>query len=92
MTEFLVFFKDFWEILLLVATGIGGYLKWRTTRRKSTDMLYDEMEKLKQLVIKQVANDVTHAMELSEKNRLLAELELKCPSCYAETLKKLGYD
>lgn len=89
MNEILTFIKDFWEVLLLISGGIGSFLKWKSSQRKSTEMLYDELEKLKQKVILQVSKEIEQATELAEKQRILLSLQQHCPECYREALKNI---
>ena len=53
--------REYWEFILIV-TGSGGiaglikyYYTFKAERKSSIDMLYDELEKLKQRVILQIA-------------------------------------
>ena len=88
MSEFLELAKQFWAFIVAIGGGVAAYFRWKSTRRKSTTMLYDELEKLKQKVILQVAREVDQASELAEKNRIIEEFKLHCPDCYASFIAK----
>ena len=81
-------FSEFWALFLAVASGVGGYFTWRSKRQKSTLMLYNELEKLKQKVILQVAREVEQANILAEKEAIINQLRLKCPECYNKFIAK----
>jgi len=92
MNELIEIAKNFWGLILLVSGGIGGYFKYKNNQKvakyKSTEMLYEELERLKQKVILQVSREVDQASELAEKKRLIEEFKLKCPGCYSEHFAK----
>lgn len=88
MSEFLELIRQFWHVLVMIGGGIGAYFRWKATRQKSTVMLYDELEKLKQKVIIQVSREVDQASELAEKNRIIEEFKTHCPDCYSSFIEK----
>ena len=90
MQDFLNFAERFWSVTSLILGGIGtsilGFIKWRHSKkeaeRTSTEMLYEQLELLKQKVILQVAREVEQATELAEKTRIITEFAKHCPDCY----------
>ena len=94
MGDITQFIKSIWGLVSLIATGIGAFFTWRQRKkvqsRKSSQMLYEELERLKLKVIAQVHNEVNQATEIAEKNRLIAELKAHCPECYKSFLKSKG--
>lgn len=84
--------EKFWGLIVAIGGGVAAYFRWRSSRQKSTKMLYDELEKLKQKVILQVAREVEHASELAEKQRIIDGLRLHCPDCYKSFLKNYDQD
>ena len=51
---------------------------------QSTQMMYDELERIKQKLILQVNKEVDQATELAEKKRIIAEFRIQCPDCYVK--------
>lgn len=74
--------EDFWELITLTLTGLGGIFAFLKKQKSSTTLLYDELEKLKIQVIQQVQRDIDNAKELAEKEQIINELKAKCPDCY----------
>ena len=74
--------EDFWELITLTLTGLGGIFAFLKKQKSSTALLYDELEKLKIQVIQQVQRDIDNAKELAEKEQIINELKAKCPDCY----------
>ncbi len=85
--------KESWEAIAVIITGLGGfvgtYLKWKRDQNKSTAMLYQELERLKKLIIEKVPKDIQNAQTIAEQNSLLEQLKEHCPECY-EKIKKLN--
>lgn len=94
---------DWWGFLVAIGGAIGAVIRWSLSQRKSkrlleeeerktTEMLYQQLYKLKQKVILNVEREVSHATELAEKNRIIQELRQHCPDCYDSYIKKKSED
>ena len=83
--------QDLWALIAAVITAIvAGYWKWRSSRSKSTQMLYNELENLKQKIILQISKEVEQSTTIAKQENLLNELKSHCPECYEKTKTKLG--
>lgn len=82
--------KESWEVMAVVVTGVSGfvgtYLKWRSNKNKSTNLLYTELEKLKKRIILQVPKDIENAKTIAQQNMLLSQLKEHCPDCYEKII------
>lgn len=78
--------QESWGVVTVIVTGIGGfigtYLKYRSNKNKSTNLLYEELEKLKKRIIEQVPKDIQNAETIAQQNFLLSQLKEHCPDCY----------
>ncbi len=78
--------KESWEAVAVIVTGLGSfvgtYLKWKSNQNKSTNLLYEELEKLKKRIIEQVPKDIENAETIALQNFLLSQLKEHCPDCY----------
>jgi hypothetical protein len=87
------FLKESWETIAVIFTGVSGfigvYVKWKRDQNKSAAMLYQELERLKKLIIEKVPKDIQNAQTIAEQNSLLEQLKEHCPECY-EKIKKLN--
>lgn len=88
MNEIFETLQQFWALIIAIGGGVVTFFQWKSTRRKSTTMLYDELEKLKQKVILQVSREVEQASELAEKSRIIEEFKIHCPDCYSSFIEK----
>lgn len=82
--------NDFWELIAITLSGLGGLFAFLKKQKSSTAMLYEELERLKIQVITQVQMDVKKAQELAEKQQIINELKSRCPDCYNEYIKSKG--
>jgi hypothetical protein len=82
-------FEKLWPVVLLIAGGVGAFLRWKFTRKQSTSLLYEELEKLKQKVIKQVGREVEISATAAVQRAQLEELKRHCPECYERVIKML---
>lgn len=80
--------NEFWELITITLTGIGGIFAFLKKQKSSTALLYEELEKLKVQVIQQVQKDIDNAKELAEKEQIINELKAKCPDCYRKFILK----
>jgi hypothetical protein len=87
MKDLVKLISDFWEVITLTLTGLGGIFAFLKNRKDSTALLYEELEKLKLQVIAQVQKDVKDAKELAEAEQIINELKLRCPDCYNQYIK-----
>jgi len=78
--------KESWEAIAVIITGLGGfvgtYLRWKSNKKKSTNLLYEELEKLKKRIIEQVPKEIEAAQTIAQQNYLLEQLKEHCPDCY----------
>jgi len=78
--------KESWEAIAVIITGLGGfvgtYLRWKSNQNKSTNLLYEELEKLKKRIIQQIPKDIENAQTIAQQNYLLEQLKEHCPDCY----------
>ena len=88
MNELLITLKEWWGLIVMIGGGIGGYFRWKASRDKSSNMLYEQMEKLKQKVILQVEREVQQETEIAEKDRIIEGLKRHCPDCYDKYIQK----
>lgn len=79
--------NEFWELIAITLSGLGGVFAFLKKQKSSTAMLYEELERLKIQVITQVQMDVKQAQELAEKQQIINELKARCPDCYNEFIK-----
>lgn len=93
--EFIGFVKDYIEIVIFLSgtlTGLSAYfIKWRVERKKSSALLYDQLEKMKRNLIEKISKEIEDADEIAKQQKLLNELKSHCTDCYNEVIKKLGY-
>ena len=82
--------NDFWELIAITLSGLGGLFAFLKKQKSSTAMLYEELERLKIQVITQVQMDVNQAQELAEKQQIINELKSRCPDWYNEYIKSKG--
>ena len=82
--------NDFWELIAITLSGLGGLFAFLKKQKSSTAMLYEELERLKIQVITQVQMDVKQAQELAEKQQIINELKSRCPDCYNEYIQSKG--
>jgi len=50
-------------------------LRWKSNKNKSTNLLYEELEKLKKRIIEQVPKDIENAQTIAQQNYLLEQLK-----------------
>ncbi len=80
--------NDFLGLIVGIATGVGGIFAWQSTRKKSTRMLYAEMEKLEIQIIERVQSNLKKTKEIAKKDQILNDVKLQCPQCYDKIMKK----
>lgn len=80
--------KELFALIVMIGGGIGSFVQWRTTQRKSSARLYEQLEDLKKKVIAQIAREVASAEELAEKQRIIDGLRHHCSDCYKSYLEK----
>lgn len=92
MREIIKLATDFWELIAVILSGLGGVFAFLKKRKSSTSLLYQELERLKIQVIEQVQLDVKQAQQLAEKQQIINELKTRCPDCYEKFInsKKKG--
>ena len=98
MNELLIFLEKFWALIVPICIGIGSAYEWNRRRKagikkaekQSTEMLYVELEDLKQKVINQVSREVDLATKLSEKETIIMLLAQHCPDCYKRVIDKIN--
>lgn len=95
-SELLAHIKQYWEFIVLFASGVAGGIKWLTVRKKNKDtslsMLYEQLEDLRKKVIIQVEESVKSAEELAEKRRIINEFKAHCPECYERFIDETNKD
>jgi hypothetical protein len=87
------------EILTFLAglgTTLGGTLAWNQRRKKqkqtSTQLLYEELENLKNLLIEKTLKEIQDADEKADIQIILHQIEVRCKSCFDEVMKKIEED
>ena len=92
MKELINHISDFWALIVLIAGGVGGFLKWRNDRKekemKSVEMYYEQLEKFKKMLIAKVAKEVQDENEKAEKDKIINGLRLRCPDCYNDFMRE----
>ena len=82
--------SEWWELIVVVATGIGGVIGWRKQQRSASALLLDEYDELKKRIIILIKREVTHADALAESQRFLRHMKTICPKCYQQALDELN--
>ena len=90
MDEVMGFLERFGALLVTIVTVIGGYFGWRSTRNKSTQMLYDQVEKMRQSQILLTDENLSTAKKLAQLTLILEALEQECPECYNKCIQQYG--
>lgn len=96
MNEWIHYAKEFWYLAL----GIGGALgtviarlysffrKKKIDEKNSEDLLFEELERYKVTVIRQIAIEVEQKKTIAELRSILDKLEINCPDCYNNIMDK----
>ena len=93
LTDYLQKIPEVAKLLGGWATGILTFLvAYRQYKKSQVSPKNDLIRKYKEMYIKQ-SMELLEAYESSAKRkRVLIEMELECPSCYKEVIRKLGYE
>jgi hypothetical protein len=87
-TEIITMIRESIAAITLGFTALGIWWKFKKDKDASTEMLYTELEKLKQKVIIQVGKDVENAISLSQKDKIIEGLKDHCTDCYDSYMEK----
>lgn len=98
MNELLTFLEKFWAIVVPIAVGVASAYEWNR-RRKATDknrekesiqMLYTELEELKQKQINQVSREVDLVTAIAKKDKIIVMMKELCPDCHRQVIENLN--
>lgn len=79
-------------LMTVIATSVAGFHTWNKKRKKeeqdSYTLLYQHLEEIKKELILKIGKELKLTEELSEKKKILLELQSRCPDCYDRVVKK----
>lgn len=79
---------EFWGLLVAIATGVGSVIAFKSKQKKSTTILYSDLENIKIKLLAQFEKEVRLTRDVAERDILIEQFKAYCPDCYEKFEKK----